>query len=385
MRDAHGQIDLFGTNIDVERGLSFASRVHSKYQPVFERMSERDRAALAFYFLPHRSKKPLLEVTRPRVIKWYCPFADQRRFPSGHRYCINVYTGCAHACSYCYATGYITKQAGCKGGFRADLIKDLEALDAYDVPPAPVHVSNSTDPLQPLEEQYHHTLYVLRTLAQWRHRFTAVTLLTKNPALLTREEYVRALHQLNQLPADHPRAGQFRQSGYPALRVECSLAFHNDESRRLLDPAAPSVESRMDAIRFLRERNIPVFVRVDPLFPRDPLPGGKSMADFDLPDLQSNHDLERLVRFARDVDAGHLVYSVAKITRPRAGTLPPIMEKMKEIYAYLASEQSLVFRGGSWRLPTDVATRLVAEPLLNLCRRYSVEAKPCKANLIATP
>ena len=378
-------MDLFGADIDVEQGLRLASLVHPKYSPVFEELPRRDRAALAFYFLPHRSKKDVLEVTRPRVIKWYCPFADQRAFPSGHRYCINVYTGCDHECRYCYAAGYASRQTAYKNTFRADLVKDLDALDSYDVPPAPVHMSNSTDPLQPLELEHRHALFALEKLAQQRHRFTTVTVLTKNPAILTDREYAEVLHRLNRLPTDHPRREWFEENGHPPLRVECSIAFHDDESRKLLDPAAPSVESRIEAIRFLRRENIPVFIRIDPLFPRDPLPGGKGMNAFDLADIQPMADLESLVRFGREVGAAPLVYSVAKITRPRFGKLPPVMEKMKRVYEFLSQEQSLVCRGGSWRLSDDVARRLVVEPFLNLCSRYSVKAKMCKANLISTP
>ena len=378
-------MDLFDAGIDIERGLRLASRVHQKYAPVFEGLPSRDRAALAFYFLPHRSKKDVLEVTRPRVIKWYCPFADQRTFPSGHRYCINVYTGCEHECQYCYATGYVTRSAGCKPTFRADLLKDLDALDTYDVPPAPVHLSNSTDPLQSLEQEHRHTLYALEKLAERRHRFTTVTVLTKNPAALTAPHYLRALHDLNQLPTDHPRSKWFAENGYPPLRIECSLAFHDDVCRGLFDRAAPSVESRMRAIRFLRKEGLPVFVRIDPLFPRDPLPAGKTMDDYGLPDVQPVADLEKLIRFAREVGTGHLIYSVAKITRPRCGVLSPMMEKMKRVYEHLARESSLVYRGGSWRLPANVAASLVVEPFLDRCRQYSMQAKMCKANLISTP
>ena len=98
---------------DADRDLSLAGRVHPKYQPVFQELDETDRAAVALYFLPHGSKKDVLEVTRPRVVKWYCPFADQREFPSGHRYSINVYTGCKHQCRYCYAGGYSAREPGC--------------------------------------------------------------------------------------------------------------------------------------------------------------------------------------------------------------------------------------------------------------------------------
>lgn len=378
-------MNLFDKDFDMERGLSLARRVNLKYRPVFENLPDRDRAALAFYFLPHGSKKEVLEVTRPRVIKWYCPFADQRKFPSGHRYCINVYTGCEHKCQYCYALGYAAEKVNCKSNFLVDLLKDLDALDEYDVPPAPVHVSNSTDPLQPLEQQHRHTLFVLKKLAERRHRFTTVTLLTKNPAVLTEEPYLHVLHHLNALPTDHLRSQWFQSNGYPPLRIECSLAFFNDRHRQLLDPAAPDVANRMEAIRFLRKENLPVYVRIDPLFPRNPLWKGMSMADFDLPDIQPLSDLEALLQFCREIGVSGVIYSAAKITRPRPGRLSTEMEKMKRVYEYLAQDQSLVFRGGSWRLPDAVAKELVIHPFLDLCRQHEIDAKACIVNLISTP
>jgi len=376
---------LFDMENDVERGLSLARRVDPKYQPVFEKLPKRDRAALALYFLPHQSRKDILEVTRPRVIKWYCPFADQRMFPSGHRYSINVYTGCEHQCQYCYAVGYVVGQPKCKSSFRADLVKDLDALDTYDVPPAPVHLSNSTDALQSLELVHRHTLFALEKLAQRRHRFTTVTLLTKNPAVLMDERYIDVLHCLNVLPHDHPRRAWFEHQGYSPLRVECSLAFYNDQHRQLLDPMAPTVTSRMEAIRFLRNENIPVCVRIDPLFPRDPLLKNKKLEDFGLPNVQSLPELGALVRFCREIGIGQIIYSVAKITQPRSGRLSAVMEKMKQVYEHLAQNHSLEFRGGSWRLPDNVAKELIVNPVLSLCNQYAIDAKACKANLVSTP
>jgi DNA repair photolyase len=241
------------------------------------------------------------------------------------------------------------------------------------------------DPFQPLEEQHRHTLFVLERLAEHRKRFTTVTLLTKNPAVLMDNRYIQVLHRLGELPPDHPRRALFDAKGYPPLRVECSLAFFQDEHRRLLDPAAPSVESRMEALRFLRNEGLPVFLRIDPLFPRDPLGGGKRMADFGLPDVQSMRDLEGLVSFGRELAAGQIIYSVAKITRPKQGALAPVMEQMKRVYQHLSAGQPPVFHGGSWRLPEGVAAAVVLKPFLELCGRYSIPAKPCKTNLITTP
>jgi hypothetical protein len=228
------------TNQQQDKGLVLAERVHPKYRPVFERLSEADRAAVALYFLPHGSKKQVLEVTRPHIVKWYCPFADQREFPSGHRYSINVYAGCEHRCEYCYAAGYVDGDARCKNSFREDLVKDLDAMDDYNVPPAPVHLSNSTDALQQLEIEHRHCLFAMEKLAERRHRFTTVTLLTKNPAMLLDERYINVLHRLNDLAIAHPRRAWFNEHGHSPLRIEVSLAFWNDEHRRLLDPGAPS-------------------------------------------------------------------------------------------------------------------------------------------------
>lgn len=258
-------------------------------------------------------------------------------------------------------------------------------MEAFDVPPAPVHLSNSTDALQPLEQEHRHALFTLEMLAEHRNRFTMVTLLTKNPAALVDDRYIQALHRLDQLPADHPRHAWFKKSGLPPLRLEISLAFFNDQHRRLLDPAAPSVENRMEAIRFLRQEGLPVFLRIDPLFPRDPLGGDKTMADFGLPDVQPMSDLEGLVAFGHEVGIKGIIYSVAKITRPQQGVMPLVMERMKRVYQHLSPRQRLIFRGGSWRLPEDVAKERVVEPFLEICERYSMAVKACKANLIATP
>ena len=87
-------------------------------------------------------------------------------------------------------------------------------VDADDVPPAPVHLSNSTDALQPLEQQHRHTLFVLEKLAERRHRFTTTTRPTKNPAVLLDPRYVGVLQRLNVLAGDHPRRSWFKSRGY---------------------------------------------------------------------------------------------------------------------------------------------------------------------------
>lgn len=376
-------MSLFGTDID--GGLELARRVGPKYRPVFDALNPEDQAALALYFLPHRSSKPIIGVTRPRILKWYCPFADQKQFPSGHRYCINVYVGCGHGCEYCYAAGYEPDEANCKKNFERDLLRDLEDLDKYHVPPAPVHLSNSTDPFQQLEKQSGQTLFALKQIQRCRRRFTSVVLLTKNPSIPANPQYLEILQQLNSLPHDHPGKQQFEKKNLPTLRMEVSLAFWQDEMRAFFDPAAPQVAERMEAIRKLRTTGLSVVLRVDPLLPRSPLPNGKSLADFDLPEAQSLNDLEQLVAFAAEVGAMQIVYSVAKITQPRFKPLSETMQKLKQAYEHLCNPQRLVFSGGSWRLPHNIAQPHVVEPFLDICHRYNIPITYCKQNLVSTP
>jgi len=368
----------------IEEGLALARRVDPKYAPAWQGRSPEDQAAMARYFLPHRSAKALLAPTRPRVVKWYCPFADQREFPSGHRYCINVYIGCAHKCEYCYAAGYEPQQPGCKKDFERLLRKDLDDLEQFNVPPAPVHLSNSTDAFQPLEAAIGQTRLALEQLARYRHRFTTVTVLTKNPLLTARDDYADLFGRLAVLPRDHPRAGEFSEHGLPTVLLEVSLAFWREDARCVLEAGAPPVAQRMEGIRRLRQAGVPVVLRIDPLLPRSPL-GDKTWADFGLPDPQTLNDLDLLLGFAAEVGVMHVVYSVAKITRLRRGGMSDIRKNLLAGYRHLVGTRGLVFRGGSWRLPDDVARQQVVEPFLSLCQRHRLRAVFCKQNLISTP
>jgi DNA repair photolyase len=377
-------MELFSPNI--EEGQALARRVEPKYAPAWRDKTPQEQASLAMYFLPHGSKKALLGPTRPRVIKWYCPFASQRSFPSGHRYSINVYTGCAHSCEYCYAAAYEPSGPSVKRDFAKLLRTDLDDLERFNVPPAPVHLSNSTDPFQPLEATAGHTRLALQEVLNHRRRFTSIVVLTKSPRLAVELGCVDLFLKLTDR-GDGRQALSPSSLAQPAFCVEVSLAFWREEARQVYDPGAPSVQDRMDGIRRIRQAGVPVVLRIDPLFPRLPLSDNTPPAayqDFGLPQPQTLDDLERLVAFAQEVGVHHVVFSPAKIVQPRMRPLSPVMRRMRSMYESLAAPDGLEFRGGSWRLPPTVQSA-VTGPLLDLCRRYGVSAKCCKQNLIETP
>jgi len=371
------------TRINFEAINEIVNRIDARYRPVWLGRPTNDQQALACYFLPHKSKKATLCPTRPRLLKWYCPFAHQKVFPSGHRYCINVYTGCAHGCHYCYAASYEPLSPAVKRGFAKMLAMDMVDLEACDVAPAPVHLSNSTDPFQPLEARVGHTRLALESVLARRHRFTSVVILTKNPKLIVDLGYIDLLRQLSRFPQDHPRRVDFADADRPAVLVEVSLAFWREKARKLYEPHAPSVDDRKEGLYRLREAGVPLVLRIDPLFPRDPI-GSGGYGSHGLTEPQTLEDLEQLVLLARRLNVQHVVYSPAKIVQPRARPLSPVMKAMRSVYQHVVAPERLVFRGGSWRLPRDFQTAVTA-PLLNLCQRYGVLAKCCRQNLIETP
>jgi DNA repair photolyase len=373
--------------LSTEEALDLVARLDQKYAPAWDAYTAKERAALAAYFLPHNSQKSVLGPTRPRVVKWYCPFAAQCDFPSGHRYCINVYTGCAHECTYCYATAYSPNHASAKPAFERLIAKDIDDLERFGVPAAPVHISNSTDPFQPLEEQHRHTRVALEQLLLHRRRFTTVTVLTKNPLRPVRLGYLDLLRALGTLPEDHPQRGDFERDGGPGLVIEVSLAFWREDACREYDRCAPSVGERIEGLKALRDAGIPLVLRIDPLFPHTTSTdvAALSFGDFGLIEPQTLDDLDQLVGLARELRVRHVVYSPAKITQPRGRKLSGTMRALRDFYRACVAPEKLDFRGGSWRLPRDVAQHMIVRPFLDLCKRRGVRAKYCKQNLTETP
>ena len=226
---------------------------------------------------------------------------------------------------------------------------------------------------------------MLEKLLEYRHRFSTVTILTKNPAALLQSAYLERLLALNRFHSSHPRYTYFQGNDLQPLWLEVSLAFWNDKSREMLEPDAPGVANRLEAVSQLQHAGVPVALRIDPLFPRDPLPDGKRMGDFGLFDLQSYDDLKHLVSFCKQQEIRKIIWSPLKITNPRTGELTLLMQKFKRVYNHLAQDQPLDFRGGSWRLPREVSQPVILAPFLQLCQEAGIPTKNCKENLTTTP
>lgn len=169
-------------------------------------------------------------------------------------YALNPYTGCAHACSYCYAR-FMKRFSGHRepwGDFVDVKINapDLLARELKRKKRGTVWVSGVCDAYQPLEARYRLTRQCLELLIgrQW-----PVRVQTRSP-LVTRD-------------IDVLRVGQDVEVGF-------SITTADDQIRALFEPRAPSIEARLKALGTVHEAGIRTFAMIAPM-----LPGAEGLAE----------------------------------------------------------------------------------------------------------
>jgi len=169
-------------------------------------------------------------------------------------YALNPYTGCTHACSYCYAR-FMKRFSGHKelwGEFVDVKINapDLLERELKRKKRGTVWVSGVCDPYQPVEARYKLTRQCLELLVQeqWPVRVqTRSPLVTRDIDILERGDDVEA---------------------------GLSITTADDEMRALFEPRAPSIQARLDALDKLHRAGIRTFAMIAPM-----LPGAEGLAE----------------------------------------------------------------------------------------------------------
>jgi DNA repair photolyase len=167
---------------------------------------------------------------------------------------INVYRGCEHGCSYCYA-----RQTHEYLGFSAGIDFETKIMVKEDAPellrkelssprwkPQLLAMSGVTDCYQPVERRLQLTRRCLQVLAEFRN---PVGIITKN-YLVTRD--IDVLTEL---------------ARFKAVVVNVSINSLNPELARKLEPRAASPRLRLAAVEALAKAGIPVGVLVAPVIP----------------------------------------------------------------------------------------------------------------------
>jgi DNA repair photolyase len=167
---------------------------------------------------------------------------------------INVYRGCEHGCSYCYARPtheYLGFSAGLD--FESKIMVKEHApellrkeLSSPKWKPQELAMSGVTDCYQPIERKLQLTRRCLAVLAEFRN---PVSIITKN-ALVTRD-----LDLLQELAA------------HRAVHVNISITTLDSELARKLEPRAASPRQRLETIEKLSQAGVPAGVLVAPAIP----------------------------------------------------------------------------------------------------------------------
>ena len=170
------------------------------------------------------------------------------------RWSVNPYRGCFHACAYCYARPtheYLGLGAGTDFDTKIFVKRQAAALlqRAFAAPSwrgELVVFSGNTDCYQPLESTLRLTRACLEVCAAFRN---PVGIVTKS-VLVQRD--LDVLTELSQTAH---------------VCVLFSIPFADDAVGRAIEPQAPLVSRRFEALRTLAEAGIPTGVSVAPLIP----------------------------------------------------------------------------------------------------------------------
>lgn len=196
---------------------------------------------------------------------------------------LNIYRGCAHGCSYCFARPYHEYL-----GLGAGLDFETKIFAKRDAPellraelshpryePAPVMMSAVTDCYQPVERKLGIARRCLEVLAEFRH---PVCVITKS-ALVERDADLLA-----QLARDN------------AAVVVLSITTLDAELQRAMEPQASTPRARLGALRALADAGVPVAVNIAPVVPG-----------------LTDHEIPAILEAARDAGATRAAWILVRL------------------------------------------------------------------------
>ncbi|MEC0231831.1 SPL family radical SAM protein [Paenibacillus alba] len=173
-------------------------------------------------------------------------------FLEGYSHTLNPYTGCVFACSYCYVRQMpvaLFRDEGwgdfvdVKDNAAELLAKELARAESRG--PVKIFMSSATDPYQPIEHKERITRSLLEVMSVHPPDFLFVQ--TRSP-LVTRDA------DLFELLGDR-------------VRVSMTVETDREEVRRAFTPSAPPIPARLQALRELAARGIPVQATIAPVLP----------------------------------------------------------------------------------------------------------------------
>jgi len=245
----------------------------------------------------------------------------------------NPYTGCDHACVYCYASSYIPKFFDCRP--KKDLIQNLQR-EAAKLKGEIVSIANSSDPYPRMEAEQCLTRICLAILIQHDCRIQIITKST----LVTRDTDL-----LSKVPCT----------------VALTITTEDNDTAKLIEPYAPPSTERLKTVEALISKGVPVSVRIDPIIPF------------------VNDNPESLIATLASMGVKHVTSSTYKIKRDNwqrfAMAMPKAAEKLKPLYF---DEGEKV--GGYTLLPKALRLKLMST-VRRIAKENGMRFGVCRENL----
>jgi len=239
------------------------------------------------------------------------------------KYSFSPYTGCSHACVYCYITSYIPDafHARLKKDLFRRLKKELHVVDTY------ISMANSSDPYTPEERKLGATRKCLRV---FKENDVKVLVVTKSD-LVARDADI-----LSEMRAS----------------VSMTITTLDDSRAHQMEPHAPPPSRRVEALRILQEHGIPCSVRLDPIIPGI-----------------NDDEIEAIVAAVAPY-ASHIVSSTVK---PRSDSMKR-MEHIVDVKAYPWKRY-----GNTFYLPRNIRFSLLKR-VEEACREHRLSFAACREN-----
>ncbi|UCF09260.1 MAG: radical SAM protein [Thermoplasmata archaeon] len=179
------------------------------------------------------------------VMEVECDMAlSESRLP-GYDYSLNPYRGCFHGCTYCYVPNMLNIPRKEWGHF-VEIKRNIPKVLAGELKRKKkglVGLSTTTDPYQPLEKEYEVTRYCLEQLLR---RDFPLSIITKSDLVIRDIDLI---------------------SRFSEAEIGFTITTDNDSERLLLETNAPSIESRMEAMKKCSENGITTYAFLGPLYP----------------------------------------------------------------------------------------------------------------------
>jgi DNA repair photolyase len=157
-------------------------------------------------------------------------------------YQVDTYVGCEHYCYYCYALAQAETDWSMEIQTYENIVEQL-SKEIDKISPQTIYMGYHTDPYQPCEAEYHQTRKVLELFL---HTGFSASILTKSD-LVVRD--IDILKEMND------------------AAVSVSVAFNDNQTRRLFEANTIDTEKRIEALHQLKDAGVRTGALLCPVIP----------------------------------------------------------------------------------------------------------------------